>query len=320
MLLDDMVDELRSFPGIKRKNDIQRVVDSLPVDGFPRVFASRGEDAAALDAGDRFILFAADGIMESLVRSEPYYAGYFSVLVNVNDIAAMGGRALGMVDVLSSTGEGLSSEILRGIREGIRKFNVPVVGGHTHPDSNYDAIDISIVGEVRKDAILLSSTARPGDDIVFAIDLEGFYPEKLPYAYVTTVDRSDEMVRDQMEAVAVIGERHLAHACKDMSNPGHVGTLGMMLESSRVGGTVDIRKIPIPDGVDPILWAKSYQGCGFCLSVDPSDSEEVISIFEKVGCTGAVVGKVENGHELRLTDGNGVRVLFDFTSDKITGL
>jgi len=68
--------------------------------------------------------------MESLVKVNPYYAGYFAVLVNVNDIAAMGGRALGMVDVMSIVETTVCKEIIRGMKDGIQKFDVPIVGGH----------------------------------------------------------------------------------------------------------------------------------------------------------------------------------------------
>ncbi|MBP5203509.1 MAG: methanogenesis marker 2 protein [Candidatus Methanomethylophilaceae archaeon] len=319
MPVDKMAEAIRSFPGVTRKNKIHEVVDLFPTAGFPQVYAAEGEDAAALDVGDQLILFAADGIMESLMKADPYMAGYFAVLVNVNDIAAMGGRPLGMVDVMSMGGHGEPGEIIRGMQEGVRKFGVPIVGGHTHPDCNYDAIDISIVGRVSKDAVLLSSTAQEGDDIVFVIDTEGYYQDNLPYAYITTVGRSDEVVRAQMEAVAVVGERHLAHACKDMSNPGHIGTLGMMLESSGKGALVDVRRIPAPDGVDPIRWALTYQGCGFVFSCAPDRSGEIISMFSEVGCEGAVVGAVDGTRRLRITDGIDTAVVFDFSTDIITG-
>ena len=317
--IEEVADAIRGYPGVTRKHAIHRIVDLLPTDGFPQVAAAEGEDAAAIDVGDQYILFAADGIMESLVNTNPFYAGYFAVLVNVNDIAAMGGRALGMVDVMSIVQRDVCGEIIRGMKEGIRKFNVPIVGGHVHPDCHYNAIDISIVGSVRKDALLRSSTAEPGDDIVFVVDTDGFYPDDLPYAFVSTVDKSDELVRDQMEAVAIVGERHLAHSCKDMSNPGSIGTLGMMLESSSVGALVDVTAIPRPEGVDDVRWYLSYQGCGFCFACPPENSAEIIDIFSKVGCQGAVVGKVDDSRKLRITDGTDETVLFDFDSDIITG-
>ena len=255
----------------------------------------------------------------SMSATDPYYAGYFAVLVNVNDIAAMGGRPLAMVDVMSIVHGNVCKEIIRGMQDGIRKFGVPIVGGHVHPDCHYNAIDISIVGKVAKDALLRSSTAAPGDDIVFVIDTDGFYPDHLRYAFVTTVQKSDDIVRDQMEAVAIVGEKHLAHACKDMSNPGCIGTLGMMLECSETGAIVDVTRIPAPKDVDPIRWHLSYQGCGFCFACPPENSQEIIDIFSKVSCEGAVVGKVDDSRKLKLTDGKDTEVLFDFAKDIITG-
>ena len=126
--VNEIAEAIRSYPGVTRKHSIHKIVDLLPTAGFPQVAAAEGEDAAALDVGDQYILFAADGIMESLVSINPYYAGYFAVLVNVNDIAAMGGRALGMVDVMSIVDTDVCSEIIRGMKDGIRKFAVPIVG------------------------------------------------------------------------------------------------------------------------------------------------------------------------------------------------
>ncbi|MBE6528643.1 MAG: methanogenesis marker 2 protein [Thermoplasmata archaeon] len=318
--LRKMVDTVRNFPGVTRKNAIHEVVDRFPTYGFSKVIAAEGEDAAVLECGDTCVLFAADGIMEKLMRADPYLAGYFAVLVNVNDIAAMGGRPLGMVDVMSFREGEIGCELLRGLRAGVKKFNVPLVGGHTHPDCNYDSIDISIIGSVKKEDVLLSSTAEDGDDIVFVIDLEGRFPDSVPYTYDSTSFKSEELVQAQMEAVCKVAEGHLAHACKDMSNPGHVGTLAMMLESSDMGGTVDVTRIPIPDGVDEYRWATTYYGCAFVFACPSENSQRIIDIFSDVGCTGAVVGKVDPTGKLKLTDGKDTEVLFDFSKDIITGV
>jgi len=318
--LQELADAIRGFPGVTRKNAIHKVVDMFPTAGYDHVIAAEGEDAAVLENGNMCVLFAADGIMESLMKADPYLAGYYSILVNVNDIAAMGGRPLGMVDVISAEGGEMDPELIRGLQDGVRKFNVPIVGGHTHPDCHYAAIDISIIGSVRKQDVLLSSTAEAGDDVVFVFDLDGRFPESVPYTFDTTSMKSNEIVQSQIEAVAEVAERHLAHSCKDMSNPGHIGTLGMMLESSGKGATVDITRIPIPEGVDDIRWATAYQGCAFVFACDPKHSDEVMEIFSKVGCTGAIVGKVDDSKVLRITDGKDTVDLFDFSKDIITGV
>ncbi len=319
--IEEIVEAIRNYPGVTRKARIHEVVDLLPVDSFTHVIASEGEDAAVIDgSGDYCTLFAADGIMESLVNSDPYMAGYFAVLVNVNDIAAMGGRATAMVDIMSMSNEVICARMLRGMEEGVRRFGVPIVGGHTHPDCTYHALDISIIGTVRRDSVLLSSTAKAGDDLVMVMDTDGHYPASVPYAWESTLAKDPKLVRRQMEAAAVVAEKHLAHAGKDISNPGSVGTAGMMLETSEKGAVIDISKIPIPRGEnDLIRWLLAYLGCGFVFSCDPAHSQEIIDIFSKAGCAGAVVGKVNDSGKVEIAYGGETRTLFDFEKDIITG-
>jgi len=319
MRLDDLVTAIRTFPGVTRKNTIREVVRFLPTSSFTNVVASEGEDAAAIEYGDDCILFAADGIMESLVKTDPFYAGYFAVLVNVNDIAAMGGRALAMVDIISMKDEKVCSQILKGMERAVRKFNVPIVGGHTHPDCAYHAIDVSIIGTVPRSDIIRSDTANDGDDIVFVMDTDGFFPAGLKHAWDTTTLKDDKLVRDQMAAMCTVSREHLASAGKDMSNPGCIGTLGMLLESSGTGGTVDIGKIPVPKDIDFIQWVLAYQGCGFVLTCDPKNSERIMEIFRSVKVSGAVVGKVDKSRKLKLRSDGEEKVLFDLNKEIITG-
>ncbi|MCL1979289.1 MAG: methanogenesis marker 2 protein [Methanomassiliicoccaceae archaeon] len=319
MTLEAIIEAIRTFPGVTRKKAVHEIVGSLSTKDFSRIAAAEGEDAAAVEYGDDYLLMAADGIMESLVESHPLHAGYFAVLASVNDIAAMGGRPLAMVDVLSLSKSKVCGEILKGMSQAVKKFNVPIVGGHTHPDCKYNAIDISILGTVPRTDIILSSTAKDDDDIVFVMDLDGSFPEGIRYAWETTMKKDGSLVRAQMEMMSTIASRHLVHSAKDMSNPGCVGTLGMMLESSQKGGTVDIERIPIPKGVDLLQWLLAYQGCGFVLACPPERSSEIITLFETVGCSGAVVGKIDSSMKLKLVLNGESGTLFDFDKDIITG-
>jgi putative methanogenesis marker protein 2 len=319
MDLDSIVSAIRGFPGITRKNKVHEIVHFLPTASFSNIAASVGEDAAAIEYGDDYILFAADGIMESLVKTDPFYAGYFAVLVNVNDIAAMGGKPLAMVDIISMSDGKICSKLLKGMERAVRKFNVPIVGGHTHPDCNYNAIDISIIGTVPKADMIRSNTAKAGDDIVFAMDTDGFFPPGLRYAWDTTTKKDDITVQRQMDMMCTIAKEHLVTAGKDMSNPGCIGTMGMLLESSGKGGYIDVDKIPVPKGVDMIQWFLTYQGYGFVLTCKPGNSQRLIDLFGTVGVDAAVVGKVDDSSELMLRSGNDSRVLFNFSKDIITG-
>ena len=150
------------------------------------VLASYGEDAAVVAHNDDALLLAADGIMEALLKANPFNAGYYAVLVNLNDISAMGGIPLAMVDIISMKDEKVCAQVMRGIEAAVSKFGVPIVGGHTHPDCAYNAIDVAILGTARKDEVIYSHTAQAGDDIIMAMDLDGAFHRSLHYAWDTT--------------------------------------------------------------------------------------------------------------------------------------
>ena len=144
MDFNEIVESIRTFKGVTRKRSIadvrEKLKDVYNVSG--NVYLAFGDDAAAVDIGNnQLMLLATDGIWGALMDVNPWWAGYCSVLVNVNDIAAMGGRPMGMTNVLSSSNPEITAQIMDGIKEGVKKFGVPMVGGHTHPDTPYEAFD-----------------------------------------------------------------------------------------------------------------------------------------------------------------------------------
>ena len=324
--LESLAEELRNFEGITRKraisNLVRRLGDSDKVGS--RTITAFGEDAAVLAVNDdMYILLAVDGIWGKLLSADPWWAGYCAVLVNVMDIAAMGGVPLAMVNLTSTQHRDICLELGRGMQDGVQKFGVPMVGGHMHPDTVYDAIDVGIVGMVNRDSVIYSSSARPGDKIVAAIDLDGQIYPSYNLAWDTTTMKSPAVIKQQLETMVTIGAQHLATAGKDISNPGTIGTLGMLLESSRVGAVVDLTKIPHVDSntIPFAHWLKLYPGTGFVLTVkDEQHGRECIRIFESAGIAASIIGEVDASRHLKLTDGNDTVTLFDFTREIITGI
>ncbi len=319
MDLQALAEKLRNYPGVTRKRTISEVINFFPLIPQDNILAAYGDDAAVIGFNDDVLLLAADGIMESLMKTNPFYAGYFAVLVNLNDISAMGGVPLAMVDIVSMKEENVCAQVMKGMESAVQKFGVPIVGGHTHPDCGYNAIDVAVLGTARRDSVIYSHTARAGDDIIFAMDLVGFFPPALPYAWDTTSLKDSDFCRKQMLIMNEIGKRHLVRSGKDISNPGCIGTLGMLLETSGKGGRVELNKIPRPQNVDLEQWLLAYQGCGFTVTCDARCSREVIDIFNEVGITAAVVGVVDDTNELVISDSGASAVVFDLKRDKITG-
>lgn len=320
MDLKEIVAEIRIYPGVTRKRTIGGVIKFFEDIKSDEVIASFGEDAAVIDQGEYALLLAADGIMEDLMEKNPYWAGYCSVLVNINDIAAMGGKCLGMVNVLSIKDRAILDEVLKGMTEALKKFDVPMLGGHVHPDCNYNAVDVTVLGTARKGSVILSNTANIGDEVVFAMDVDGDFTPGLPYSWDTTSSKTSETVQRQIAVMSQIGEKELATAAKDISNPGTLGTLGMLLESSKKGAEVDLEKVPKPENVDFLQWLKAYQGCGFVVTCEQGNSKEVIEAYEKVGITANVVGKITSERKLIINYDGEKETLFDFEKDAIVGL
>ncbi len=319
MELNDLVESLKNFPGVTRKKSIASVINFFPKQAYSKVLASYGEDAAVVEQDDKLLLLAADGIMPALMRANPFYAGYYAVLVNIHDIAAMGGVPIAMLDILSVKDNRVCSQVMKGMESAVKKFGVPIVGGHTHPDCDYDAIDIAIIGTAEPGQAIYSHTAQAGDDVIVGMDLDGYYPDALPYAWDTTSRKEAPILRRQMLIMNKIAKQGLVRSGKDISNPGTLGTLGMLLETSGKGATVDVDRIPRPQGVELVQWLKSYQGCGYVVTCDPANSQRIMEMYAMVGVTASVIGKITEEPKLIINQAGKSVVMFDFDKDVITG-
>lgn len=323
MDLEKIAKEIREFEGVTRKKPLAELLNIFDTvrSEYSGSVVDFGDDAAVIDiGGDDYVLFAADGIWGRLVNASPWWAGYTSVLVNVNDIAAMGGKPVAMVNVLSSNNKNACKELLRGIRDGIVKFGVPMVGGHMHPDTPYTSLSVAIIGTVKRGCEIRSGSAKAGDVVISAIDMDGKMGPNSPYSYDSTTFKEPDEVRARYAVMQEIGEKKLVTAGKDISNPGLIGTLGMLLETSKKGGCVDLRKVSAPEGIDFTQWLKVHPATGFIVTALPENEKEVIELFERSGYAASNIGVVNDTMKLNIRYGNKCATVFDFSKDVVTGI
>jgi putative methanogenesis marker protein 2 len=288
------------------------------------VLASFGEDAAVIEHHGEALLLAADGIWSRLMEADPYWAGYCSVLVNIHDIAAMGGRPIALVDVFSIANPAIQALVVKGMHDASEQFGVPIVGGHLHPDAPYSVIDVSILGCARLDSIIYSHTAVEGDRVVMAIDLTGRVHPSCMLNWDSVTMKPPAVVRAQIALLETIGRSHLVTAGKDISNPGLIGTLGMLLEVSGKGAQIDLGLIPKPDLVANNMtfeqWVKVYPGMGFVLTAKDRDVPELARRFASVGMTAKAIGTVDTSNELRICYNGDETQVFDFIHNGVMHL
>jgi selenophosphate synthetase-related protein len=206
------------------------------------------------------------------------------------------------------------------MRKAIEKFHVPIIGGHLHPDTPYSALDVSILGKAKKSGVILSSTARAGEAVIAAADLDGRPHAKFSINFDSTSFKDSKTLITQLGCMQELGERGLVRAGKDISNPGLLGTLGMLLETSQVGAVVDVDKIAVPPGLDLASWLKMYPGMGFVVTAKLEDAQAVLEVFERRGLTARVIGRVTEQRKLIISQGEEECVLFDLEKECVTGI
>ena len=301
-----LADILRQSSGIAAKADIAEATLGLGLSGVGAVPV--GDDCAAIPDGDGWQLLAIEGFMNEFVARDPWFAGWCAVMVNVSDVAAMGGRPVAVVDALWADGSSAAEPVLAGMRAASERFGVPIVGGHTNLKTDRNQLSVAILGRAKR--LLTSFDARPGYRLVAAIDLRGRYRE--PFSnWDAATDAPGERLRGDIAILPDIAEAGLALAAKDISQGGVVGTAAMLAECSRVAVTIEVDAVPKPDGVPLARWLTTFPSFGYLLAVSPAKLDAVLALFTERGIAAAAIGAVSEGSAVSIARGGQVEIVRD---------
>jgi uncharacterized protein len=320
IMLKDLMQQITSYPGITRKRDIYKITSALAdMADFGNTAIGFGDDAAAIYHNGEYLLLAADGIWSGLIEANPYGAGKASVMASVNDVYAMGGRPLAMVNVIGIPDASYYDEIVKGIRKGCEKFRVPMVGGHLHPDTREASLSVAILGSAKK--LLRSDNAIPGQDLIFAVDLEGRgFQCKPVLSWDTNSGKTSEQALARLNILPLLAEKSLCATCKDVSNGGLLGTIALLLETSKAGAIVNIDCVPRPLEFRLTDWLKAFLSYGFILTVNKEVTSKVIDVFSQQHITARVIGTIISERRLHVSLAGEQGILFDLVQDPITGI
>jgi AIR synthase-related protein len=312
--LETIAAAIRDGSGLKAKADIGRAAARLGLSAADAVPA--GDDCAAIPTDDGWLLLAIEGFMNGFVAGDPWFAGWCGVMVNVSDVAAMGGRPIAVVDAVWAEDEGAASPVLAGLREAAERFGVPVVGGHTNLACDRGQLSVAILGRARR--LLTSFDARPGDRLIAAIDLRGRYRE--PFSnWEAATDAPPVRLRADLELLPEIAEAGLSLAAKDISQGGLVGTAAMLAECSGVAIEIDVDAVPRPDGVALDRWLTSFPSYGYLLAVTPEHLAAVLQRFQRRGIAAADIGAISQGSRVSIRRGAASQTVWDFADRPLIG-
>jgi putative N-acetyltransferase (TIGR04045 family) len=232
--------------------DVLRPISRQPLGLGPAQF--RGDDGVPVGDTASGLIAACDAIIPSMVARDPEWAGWCGALVNLNDLAAMGATATGLLDAVGGPTASQVTRIIRGLADAAAAWGVPVLGGHTQVGVPA-ALSVTALGYTT--APVPGGGARRGDTLTLTADLHGAWrPGYTGQQWDSTSTRSPQDLR---HLAGIVGQT-APHAAKDVSMAGLVGTVGMMAEASGVAAEITVGAVPRPDHTRLADWLSCFPG------------------------------------------------------------
>ncbi|HXY52790.1 MAG TPA: AIR synthase family protein [Terriglobales bacterium] len=295
-------EHLRSLLGHLPKHDPRLIVG-------PQI----GEDAAVIEAGDRYLVVTTDPIT---FASDDI--GHYAVHVNANDIAVLGARPWWFFVVMllpeSRTTPELAETIMADVRTTCEELGVVVAGGHTEITQGLDRPILigQMLGEVAPTRLVRKTRIAIGDRILLthgvAIEgtailareksarLRGRVDADLLRRAARFLIRPGISVVSAALAATKVGE--VVHGMHDPTEGGLATGLFELVAPAGLGLRVIREHIPVFPETDAICRAlaldplKLIASGALLIAVAPDGVDSVLTAMEGTGVPVAVIGQV----------------------------
>ncbi len=298
-----------------------------------------GEDAAVIDYPDRYLVAKTDPV--TFTTEE---IGWYAVQVNANDIATRGATPMWFLATIllpeNKTTEELVDDIFSQIYKACELLNITVIGGHTEISYHLDRPIVvgCMLGEVKKDKLVSTSGAKPGDVIILTkgIVIEGT-------AIIAREKQKDLKRRGYQDSFlqkcrnflykpglsvvedALLANRTAVHAMHDPTEGGLAAGLYEIARASGVGLIVEREKISILPEAQQLCEEYHLDPLGTITSgtllivAAPQSARQISTTLNKQGINTSNIGKIrEKGFGIKITTGGILKDLKFSARDEIT--
>ena len=297
---------------------------------------SAGEDASAIDMGDKYLLVKTDPITFTSDNM-----GWYLVNVNSNDIFTMGGEPKWLLTTLlfnPSVKESKIKEIFEDIKNSCSKMNISLVGGHTEitPEVNSPIAIGCLIGEVEKNKLLKTSGANNNDDILVTkhIGLEGTsilgnhiknYKTNIQQSVINNainlIYNPGISVKDEAQLAT---KNNLASSLHDPTEGGLITGLEELAIASNNGMLINSDKIPIKSETEIICKELNLNPLGLIssgsliITCEPNKTSKLIESISKSGINISKIGKMTKSNQgLKIEHNNIIKNFPKFERDEI---
>ncbi len=286
----------------------------LPANGFEGI----GDDCAVLPlGGGEALVFTADLLTEGVhflrAATPAHTLGRKALAVNLSDVAAMGVRPVATllsVALPADATDSWASEFMEGYHELSEAFGVALIGGDTTRSTAGITINVTAIGRGEEAHLKRRRDARPGDCIFVAGELgaSGAGLQEILVGQLDTPTAAQHRnPQPQVAEGCWFGRHPEVHAMMDLSD-GLASDLRHILDESRVGGTIDLDRIPVAAGADLRTAACAGEDYKLLLTADEAAAETLAADFHaRFGRPLYPIGRITAQEGLRwLRNGNPV--------------
>lgn len=318
---------------------------------LPRLAASRGgvgdigDDCTAiqLPPAGHVLLATTDPCPTPLVYEiadkDFIHYGRMTIVVNVSDLAAMGGKPIGILVSTVMPNDmtvGDYKRFLDGLAEAADEWQCPILGGNIKDGPEFTAVGVAI-GSVAADRILRRTGARPGDMICVVGQMGLFWAavlERMTTSRILVSESSAAQLKQalyrpipRIREAQILAQAGFVTSCTDASD-GVGAALAKLAHSNELDAIIDTDRF-VPDdsavevaeqlNVEPIRLALAWGNWELVCTV-PADAADALVRLSKVhGFPVKVVGEmIEGSGRVRMSSDLG-RTVTSFASERFSG-
>ena len=270
-----------------------------------------GEDAAALDFGDRLLVAKSDPVTFATDR-----AGWYAVQVCANDVACTGAMPRWFLATLlvpeSFTPED-AKRLFEDVLEACRNLDVSLIGGHSEVTQGIQRPIVmgTMLGEVGRDRLVATGGAQEGDSIIVTkgLAIEGTallardYAEDLRQAGVreSVIDRSAALLNSL--GISVIHDARTCmstavHSMHDITEGGLFAALHEVAAASGLGIAVEEDSVPVLPETTEVCNALGLHPMGLLgsgamlVTLHPQYTPGLLTALELTGISAWEIGQI----------------------------
>jgi phosphoribosylformylglycinamidine (FGAM) synthase-like enzyme len=296
----------------------------LPTRG-PRVIIGAGQDAAAVDVGDGYVISVHIESHNHPSAIEPYGGAATGVGGVIRDIISIGTRPIAILDALrfgpitdpSLTTSSKSKWLLKNVVSGIGDYGncigVPTVGGEVEFDSSFEdycLVDVASIGIAKKEHII-ANNGEVDDLIILAggsTGRDGIHGASFASAVLEDEDnRSAVQIPDPflekllLEATMEAVEHGYIKAMKDLGGGGLACCLSETADSLGRRFEIELDNVHTKHqdmSAAEIMMSESQERMLYI--TDKSKLKKLVSVFDKYEIRHAIIGTVKEGSTVEI--------------------